>query len=58
MLIWEGRVVSHAGSNYVVLDKLGRGGMVLVEKVGNPYKRMMLHRRELGRRIPKKRCLP
>ena len=53
MLIWEGRVVRYQMSNVVVLDKLGRSGYVIVESVKNPMKRMMVHRSQLSRKLPR-----
>lgn len=53
MLIWEGRVVSYQLTNVVVLEKLGRGGFVIVESVGNPMKRMMVHRSQLRPKLKK-----
>lgn len=55
MLIWEGRTLSYEGRNVVVLEKLGRSGMVIVAFESHPYMRVMVHRNQLRYRVPKKR---
>jgi hypothetical protein len=52
--VWEGRVVSYHGRNYVVIDKLGRDGNVILEAEGRKF-RVMVHKSELGPRIRGKR---
>lgn len=51
MLIWEGRTVSLRDQNVVVIEKLGRSGNVIVERVKQPYKRELVHKSQLMRRI-------
>ena len=55
MMIWEGRTLSYEGRNVVVLEKLGRSGMVIVAFESHPYMRVMVHRSQLRYRVPKKR---
>ena len=55
MLIWEGRTLSYDGRNVVVVEKMGRSGMVIVAFKSRPYMRVMVHRSRLQRRIPTKR---
>lgn len=52
--IWEGRVVSYHGRNYVVIDKLGRNGNVILEAENGIY-RVLVHKSKLEPRIRGKR---
>lgn len=55
MLIWERRTLSYDGRNVVVLEKMGRSGMVIVAFESRPYMRVMVHRSRLRNRIPVER---